>query len=354
VRINIGPDLKEENKRVRPAGERIDIDHLPKGKELVKARKKQKIPFFSYASEERFRDLFIALREDARINMSYMVLMVLSTMLATVGLYLNSASVVIGAMLLAPLMAPIMSFAMGLLRSDVDLSKNSVVKIMGGILIALGAAAMITLLFPHEPLTEEMQARLNPTLLDLAVAVAAGVAGAYTKSFREILQSLAGVAIAVALVPPLAVAGIGIGHWNFYFFGQAFLLFATNLVGIILSSAFTFRALGYSAAVRGKRGIAVVAVFLALISIPLYLSYDRIIEKRVVEMGWKNERFLVNGKYLIIQKARLSRRGDKEVIVMDILARDQLTRADLTEFKRKIQRNFTRKLVIRARTIYIP
>ncbi|MBT3254934.1 MAG: DUF389 domain-containing protein [Deltaproteobacteria bacterium] len=354
VRINIGPDFKEENKRVRPAGEKNDIDHLPRGKELLKTRKKQKIPFFSYASEARFRDLFATLREDARINMSYMVLMVLSTMLATVGLYLNSASVVIGAMLLAPLMAPIVSLAMGLLRTDVNLSKNSAIKIMGGILIALGAAAMITLLFPHKPITQEMQARLNPTLLDLAVAITAGVAGAYTKSFKEILQSLAGVAIAVALVPPLAVAGIGIGRWDLNFFNQAFLLFSTNLVGIILASAFTFRMLGYSAAVRGKRGIGVVALFLALISIPLYLSYDRIVEKRVVESGWKNERFLVNGKYLIIQKARLSRRGDKEVIFVDILARDQLTRADLTQFKQKIQSNFTRKLIIRAKVIYIP
>ena len=285
--------------------------------------------------------------------MSYMVLMVLSTMLATVGLYLNSASVVIGAMLLAPLMAPIVSLAMGLLRRDVLLTKKSLVKIMAGILISIGAASLVTLLFPYKDITMEMQARLNPTLLDLGVAIAAGIAGAYTKSFKEILQSLAGVAIAVALVPPLAVAGIGIGQWDFYFFAQAFLLFATNLIGITLASAFTFRLLGYSSAVRGKRSIGVVALFLALITIPLYLSFDRIAEKRIVEIKWKQERFLVNGKYLIIKKARLSRRGNKEIILMDILAREPLTRADLTQFKQKIQRNFTRKLVIRARTIYI-
>lgn len=354
VRVNIGPDLTAGNKVVKPNGERVDIDHLPRGKELLKASKKQKVPFFSYASEDRFRDLFTALRDDAKIKGSYLVLMILSTLLATVGLYLNSASVVIGAMLLAPLMAPILSLAMGLLRSDLDLTKNSVVKITGGVLIALIAAALVTVLFPYKNITLEMQARLNPTLLDLAVAITAGMAGAYTKSFKEILQSLAGVAIAVALVPPLAVAGIGIGYWDFHFFFQAFLLFSTNLVGIILASAFTFRLLGYSAAVRGKLGIGVVVLFLTLISIPLYLSFDRIIEKRAVERSWQKERFLVNGKYLIIQRARLSRRGDKEVIVMDILARELLTRSDLTKFKQKIQRNFTRKLVLRVRTIYIP
>ena len=74
------------------------------------------MPFFTYASEERFKDLFTALRDDARLDSTYLILMVLSTVLATVGLYLNSSSVIIGAMLLAPLMAPIIALAMSLLR----------------------------------------------------------------------------------------------------------------------------------------------------------------------------------------------------------------------------------------------
>jgi len=353
VRINIGTRLREKYRRSQTAKERINIDNLPRGQELLRVKTKA-IPFFAYATEARFRDLFIALREDASINSAYIVLMVLSTMLATVGLYLDSAAVIIGAMLLAPLMAPIISLAMGLLRQDRGLSKRSARKIIIGIMIALLAAALITLLFPHKPITGEMAGRLSLTLLDLAVAIIAGIAGAYTKSFKEILQSLAGVAIAVALVPPLAVAGIGIGRGEFYFFGQAFLLFTTNLIGIILAATFTFRALGYSAAVRGKRSIGLVAFFLVLITIPLYFSYNQIVEKIVFEMSWQQERFLVNGKYLIIQEADLSHYRNKEVIVMDIMAREHLTREDLAQFKKKIQTNFTKKLIIRARTIYIP
>ncbi len=353
VRINVGARLHEKKRKSQPAKERINIDNLPIGKELLRAKKKT-VPFFTYASEERFRDLFIALREDARINPSYLVLMMLSTMLATVGLYLDSAAVVIGAMLLAPLMAPIVSLAMGLLRQDRGLSKRSAKKIIIGIMITLLAAALITLLFPHKPITEQMHGRLNPTLLDLAVAIIAGIAGAYTKSFKEILQGLAGVAIAVALVPPLAVAGIGIGRWDFYFFGQAFLLFTTNLIGIILAATFTFRVLGYSAAVRSKGSIGFVALFLVLITIPLYFSYNRIVEKMVLEKSWQQERFLVNGKYLIVKKADVRRRRDKKVIVMDIMAREPLTREDLTQLKRKIQANFTNELIIRANIVYIP
>lgn len=354
VHVNVGNNLRVESSSTNASKEKIDINNLPRKKELFKAKKQKRIPFFSYASDERFHDLFPALREDARLNSIYLVLMVLSTMLAAIGLYLNSASVIIGAMLLAPLMTPIVSLSMGILRGNIELFKDSIGKIVLGILIALLSSALITFLFPHKPITDEMLARMNPTLLDLGVAIISGIAAAYSKSFKEIIQSLAGVAIAVALVPPLTVAGIGIGRWDFYIFYQAFLLFSTNLVGIIIAATYTFRILGYSAAVRSRGSIGVVFIFLVLISIPLYLTYFRIVEDRVFEQSWQKERFLVNEKYLIIRKASIFWRGDKRIILMEILAREPLTREDLTAFKKKIQANFNKKLIIRIKTFYIP
>ncbi len=354
VHVNVGNNLRVESSSTNASKEKIDINNLPRKKELFKAKKQKRIPFFSYASDERFHDLFPALREDARLNSIYLVLMVLSTMLAAIGLYLNSASVIIGAMLLAPLMTPIVSLSMGILRGNIELFKDSIGKIVFGILIALLSSALITFLFPHKPITDEMLARMNPTLLDLGVAIISGIAAAYSKSFKEIIQSLAGVAIAVALVPPLTVAGIGIGRWDFYIFYQAFLLFSTNLVGIIIAATYTFRILGYSAAVRSRGSIGVVFIFLVLISIPLYLTYFRIVEDRVFEQSWQKERFLVNEKYLIIRKASIFWRGDKRIILMEILAREPLTREDLTAFKKKIQANFNKKLIIRIKTFYIP
>lgn len=353
VRMNVGMSLREKSANAGQAKERKAIENLPKGRELLKAKEKS-IPFFSYASEDRFRDLFVALREDARINSAYIILMVLSTMLATVGLYLSSTSVLVGAMLLAPLMAPIISLAMGLLRLNEDLIRNSAIKIGVGMVIALVAAALITLLFPHKPITPEMEARLNPTLLDLAVAIIAGIAGAYTKSFREIIQSLAGVAIAVALVPPLAVAGIGLGRGDIQFFSQAFLLFSTNLIGIIFASTFTFRFLGFSPAVRNKRGIVLIMAILVLISIPLYISYQRIVDKMVFERSWKHERFLVNNKYLIIKNADLLYLKNREVLTMEVHTREPLNRSDLNKLKKKVQTHFSKALVIRANITYIP
>ena len=354
VKLNVGESYIAELQHSSSTKETLNIRNLPAGNDELSKAKKGTIPFFSYASEERFRDLFQALRDDARTSSTYLSLMVLSTLLAAVGLYQNSSAVVIGAMLLAPLMTPIVSLSMGLLRRDIKMSRQSALKIVYGVMIALLAAALMTQLFPHKPITAEMQARLNPTLLDLAVAIIAGIAGAYTKAYKEILSSLAGVAIAVALVPPLAVAGIGLGRLDLEFFSQAFLLFSTNLVGILLSASFTFRVLGYSPAMRGKAGMRVVFIMMFLIAIPLYLSYDDIVNKIVMEKSWQHERFLVNGKYIIIQKALLTTQEHKEIMTMDILAREQLTRDDLTSLRNKIQNNFSRKLILRARIIYIP
>ena len=297
--------------------------------------------------------MYTALREDSNTPSLYVVLMVLSTLLATLGLFLSSASVVIGAMLLAPLMAPIGSLSMGLVRQDDKLTIRSIRKILVGVIIALLAAATLSLMIAHKPVTAEMEARLNPSLLDLGVAILAGVAAALAKSYKEILQSLAGVAIAVALVPPLAVAGIGLGRADFVFFSQAFLLFLTNLVGIAVAAALTFRILGYSPVVQNKRGLAVITVLLALVSVPLYFSYQAIVKKQIVERSWKKERFLVHGKYLIVQKANLIKQKKQIVLYVDVLAREPLTRDDLAVFKERIQTNFEETTIVRAKVSYI-
>jgi uncharacterized membrane protein len=150
-----------------------------------------------------------------------------------------------------------------------------------------------------------MNARVNPTLLDLGIAILSGIAAAYTKSFKEISQNLAGVAIAVALVPPLAVAGIGLGYSDFNMFFGAFLLFFTNLVGIVLAAVLTFQVLGFSNVVKSKKGFAFVFILLIIVSFPLYFSYDHMIERYKAAKMLKEHRFIVNNKYIIIKDAEV-------------------------------------------------
>ena len=188
----------------------IKLNTLPKA-ELSSILIGGKLPLFKKATDEEFKDLFVSLKDSAKFSYTYLTLMILSTLLATTGLFANSAPVIIGAMILAPLMAPIISLSMGVIRADRFLLVQSARTLVIGIFMALLFSGIYTLFIPLEQITSEMQGRLNPNLLDLMVAVFSGIAGAYANSKEEVAKSLAGVAIAVALVPPLSVTGIGLG-----------------------------------------------------------------------------------------------------------------------------------------------
>ena len=193
-------------------------------------------------------------------------------------------------------MAPIISLSMGVVRADAFLLSKSAKTLIFGIFMALLFSSIFTMFIPLEQITSEMQGRLNPNLLDLMVAIFSGIAGAYATSKEEVSKSLAGVAIAVALVPPLSVTGIGIGLANFDVIYGSFLLFITNLVGITLSAAFTFMVLGFAPIKRAKKGIFYTSILMALIAIPLVLSFMQVVQK--------NDYFnkLNNIKYLAIKK----------------------------------------------------
>ena len=188
------------------------------------------LPWMHHAAPEEFKDLFMMMRESAKATPAYLTLMVLSTLLAAFGLFANSIPVVIGAMILAPLMGPIISMSLGTLRQDDSLMLESGKSIAIGTGLSLLCAMLIAWFIPLNNINTEIAARISPTLLDLGVAVVSGIAGAYAHARAEVAKSLAGVAIAVALVPPLAVAGIGLGWLDFTVFFGAFLLYLTNLV----------------------------------------------------------------------------------------------------------------------------
>ncbi|MFC4871550.1 DUF389 domain-containing protein [Negadavirga shengliensis] len=255
---------------------------LPRGEardELVRGV----LPFIHHASTEEFKDLFSSLRENSRASSSYLVLMVLSTFIATLGLFGNSSPVIIGAMILAPLMAPIISLAMGVLRQDQTLIFDSAKAIGLGMFLGYLCAVALTWLTPLNISNDEILARVRPNLLDLGIAVASGVAGAYANAKEEVAKTLAGVAIAVALVPPLAVSGIGLGWLDWTIFTGALLLLLTNLAGMVLAAALTFLLLGFSPFRLARKGLLYSLVIVALISMPLFLGFmDMVREKDVI------------------------------------------------------------------------
>lgn len=305
--INVGPGYVESNEETRSDKERIVVDQLPQNETRVKYLAKA-LPLFPHAVEEDFKDLLITLRENGQITGPYLLLMVLSTMLASLGLFLNSASVVIGAMVLAPLMAPIISLSMGLLRGDLALTQKSLATLVTGIVLALLFSATMAFLLPYEKATAEILARTNPSILDLLVAVISGIAGAYANARENIAKSMPGVAIAVALVPPLCVSGIGLGWLNLNIFLNALLLFLTNLAGIILAASITFLMLGYAPFSRAARGVGLSVIMAAAVAVPLYFSFLGIIQSA------KIERLLTSHSYAI---------SDQEIYLRDIRIRNE-------------------------------
>lgn len=349
LRLNYGPSLLEQEPVSEPDKEVIRVDNLRSEKELARSIG-SRVPFFSYASEERFRDLFTALNEDATTNTNYVVFMLLSTLIASLGLFLDSAAVIIGAMILAPLMAPMVSVSMALLRDNNKLLRQSLEKIGLGVALALLAAATTSAMFPHSPTTSEMLGRLSPSLPDLFVAILSGIAAAYARSYKEIAQNLAGVAIAVALVPPLSVAGIGLGRGDMVFFLQAFLLFSTNLVGIVLAATLTFRVLGFSASVHGKHGLGFVVLMLLLVTIPLGITSGQISNRWAVEEALEEHRFLIGEKEIVITDVSL---GGSGILTANVLVDSPLSALDIAMLREaihdKLQGNYNVELDVHFR-----
>ncbi len=173
----------------------------------------------------------------------FWLVLMLSGAIALFGLALDATSVVIGAMLVAPMMGPILGLSLALAVGDGRLAVQSAAAILLGALGVVALSAVLTLALPFQEITAEIAARTRPTTLDLAIAIASGLAGAVVMVSREtrLSASIPGVAIAVALIPPLAVAGFGIGSgWNAPVIRGSLLLFGANLGGIVLSGLGVF------------------------------------------------------------------------------------------------------------------
>lgn len=333
----------------------IKLSSLPKG-ELNNLLLSENLPLFKKASEDDFKELFLSLKNSAKFSYIFLTLMVLSTLVATTGLFANSSPVIIGAMILAPLMSPIISLSMGVIRANDFLITQSAKTLVIGVSMALFVSALFTYLIPLHEITNEMQSRLHPNLLDLFVAIFSGIAGAYASSKEEIAKSLAGVAIAVALVPPLSVTGIGIGFGDLEMIYGSFLLFTTNLVGITLSAAITFIVLGYSPIKKAKKGLFYTAIMLALVAMPLISSFNNLVtQKEYLSKLDKIKYISFKDKTVYLNIIDLKNEDDVLKIDLQIISDKKVTQEEYQKIKKvideKMQKNselsITQKTVIK-------
>ncbi len=208
----------------------------------------------------------------------FVSLMMLSTAIAVFGILADSTAVVIGAMLVAPLMFPVLGGAAAIVMGWPRRILSRTVIVAAGSALAVLIAAAISFVVPGRvtPLPAELMARTSPNLLDLGIALAAGAAGAYGQVRRHASDVLTGVAVAVALVPPLAVVGITLQLTEWQLAVGASLLFLANVVGIVIAASVTFLAAGFVAGrnpLRGHtqilRGISWAAIAAIVVVLPM-------------------------------------------------------------------------------------
>ncbi|MEW6718096.1 MAG: DUF389 domain-containing protein [Chloroflexota bacterium] len=212
-------------------------------------------------SRERRGEVQVLLRAASHPDFDYFLLVVLSCVIATLGLLVNSAATIIGAMLVAPLMSPIVGLGLASITADGYLLKNATSAVARGAVMVILVSCVLTwinrflpFVTPHE-LPVEVLARTHPSPIDLGVALA-GLAAAFALTQPHLSAALPGVAIATALMPPLCTVGIGAALGNWKVAGGALLLFITNAVTIAFASMLVFYMLGFPLRpTRGEKGL---------------------------------------------------------------------------------------------------
>jgi len=216
--------------------------------------------------------------DDAGWSPRYLFNTAMSAGIAILGLLLSSPAVVIGAMLISPLMGPIIGLGFALATADAHQIKRASIALIGGSIFAILFCALLVLVSPLQNVTTEIAARTRPNLFDLVIALFSALAGSYA-TIRGRAGTIVGVAIATALMPPLAVIGFGLATWNGTVFFGSLLLFVTNFVTIALTAAVMARIYGFGPTLSPQQTAfqsMVIVVTLAVLAIPLGLSLRRI------------------------------------------------------------------------------
>lgn len=223
-------------------------------------------------------ELVWSARKSALSSIDFNWLIIMSAGLASLGLMLNSVAVIIGAMLVAPLMSPLGSLAIGLAVGELDMTRRAAITLVQGTLLAVFISIAFGLLLPQNTPTSEMLSRGTPTLLDAAVALVSGFVAAFALARKEIPVALAGVAIAAALMPPVCTIGLGLAFGDMRLATGATLLFVTNITLIVASENLIFLWMGMRPGRRQEtqRGVAIWWVMISSLLVIVFTAIIRL------------------------------------------------------------------------------
>ena len=191
---------------------------------------------FNNLTEKDKSDAIENLITESTPRQDFFLMMVLSVLMATFGLLINNTAVIIGSMLIAPILYPILSLSLGIVMADFKLISRSFYTLLKSMVFGIAAAAVIALFF-----SQDCEVSLvEPSLIYVMIAIIAGLAASFALIKPQLSETLPGIAISVMLIPPLASTGIGIAKFDWNTISNSFVLFLINTIGIIFASMVVF------------------------------------------------------------------------------------------------------------------
>lgn len=229
------------------------------------------------------------IEEEVSFRPQYFMMLFLSVIIATLGLIIDNNAIIIGAMLLSPLIWPIIGISLATVRSTKDLMRKSLILLVVSLAFILVVAVLISFISPFKEVGSEILGRTTPTVFDLVIALAAGTAATLILTWPKFSDALAGVAIAASLLPPICVTGVGLAFKDMSIAYGSFILFLTNLASIIFAGIVVFALARFyrrddsEYVKRLSLGLFISLFVIALIGVQLVFSLRQIIYEDTVE-----------------------------------------------------------------------
>ncbi|MFB6277264.1 MAG: TIGR00341 family protein [Halothece sp.] len=289
-------------------------------------------------------------------KVSFCLMLILSSAIATFGLLANSAATVIGAMIIAPLIQPTVGIAYSMVIANRRLLKQASFTAIIGIILTVITGFLVASLVGLRTLNPEIMARTDPTFLDLGIALGAGIAAGFAYTRQSVADTLPGTAIAVALVPPLCVVGIGFASWQMPLIKGASVLFLTSFVGIIFSGGMVFVLQGYGTIAKAQRGLGVTILALLFLALPLgYQMRHLLVSSNIrgdVEQLIRHEKVIFANKE--IRRVKVASQRDSLLVELAIEAeRNAISNQQIQEAQEFLSNQLDMPVTLRVKVVPI-
>ena len=309
--------------------------------------------------EDRQKKVYNEIKESAQGDFDFFVLTIFSGIIITLGLVVDSSAVVIGGMLLAPLVWPILSLSLGIVKGRSKLIQDSSFTLLRSTLLIFVIAIIIGIISPEYALKgTEFLSRTSPTIFELFIALAAGFIGAFVIAYPKIGAAIAGVVVAAALVPPIAVMGVAIAHSNVSLAGGAFILYLSNLIAVTFSASVLFFVAKFkgpsseSGQERRKSNMRWTLLFLLVLMVPLFLITSSTIKENKQQVIVR-EIVSATIPEAVITSVSIDDKSEISIISITIQYSENLTGSQISDLEDVLSKRINKEVISRITVVPI-